>query len=231
MGSEMCIRDRVSVGSSNLPVVEEIVAGFPATDLYALYLAEEGANGQAHAGAFLDSSGHDRHAVLAPLWGQPIKESYGFTVPVNGIPIHTPLTLGGSFSVVMAVQIAAEGASAVNYANLLSPKASINVNIATGANPSNKRFAVNALLQQTSGALGNVAIFAGDGSNIPGVTPANQRAPVPGSSGNVPKVIGLAFDKSAGALYLTDGLGRQAVTVSAEALKTWMDQYLSLIHI
>ena len=39
----------VSVGSSNLPVVEEIVAGFPATDLYALYLAEEGANGQAHA--------------------------------------------------------------------------------------------------------------------------------------------------------------------------------------
>lgn len=96
-----------------LPKFQRQVAGFPLDDLRALYLFEDGANGD-DITTVADVSGNGNDAVLMTGSAVPKKSAYGVgtSAPGVGFLFRSPINWGQSFSAVVAVRSLAAVAAA-----------------------------------------------------------------------------------------------------------------------
>tara|TARA_B110000196_G_scaffold317906_1_gene332068 strand:- start:3734 stop:4555 length:822 start_codon:yes stop_codon:yes gene_type:complete len=160
-----------------LPTLKQTVFGFPADGLVGLYLFEDGDVDTAHAGVFLDSSGHKNNASLFSDFAAPVNRSYGLEVTdAAGLIINTGLPQTSEFTIVGCYNLTMDTATEEGYPTLTGDTGNKipASKAATGSN--NPRLALNVDL--TGSKLSN-GVYSSAGVMING----SARASVPAGYG------------------------------------------------
>lgn len=201
----------IDASQSGLGKSMPLIAGMPADSLEALYLFNEGTDGQT-VSVFSDASGKGNHAALYGSYAAPIKRAWGLEVQsVNGLMLATNVPIGQQCTVIVAMESLLPGNETSVYQFPFGPSAN---NYST-----NPAVTVTHTVSPTvnfSGhlAVGNYALFDGTVGRV--VLGGPRHALVDGPTNNQPTVLGLRIDAPNDTVKLRANVGAELVVTRPE---------------
>ncbi len=179
--------------------------GFVRDHLQALYLFEDGAEGQTLSGHVRDYSGNALHGKLREGWARPTVRSFGIEGADGGIVVDTPLKFEQCGSIVLSAQLPTYEPQGSRYPWLIGHSEDAPLTPLTAAVGRNSgRAFVNTLIDKSNPGHGGFGIFRSGGTPGPS-NPSRSSLEGTGSVIFTPWVLGIRWDSTSGYYELVTG--------------------------